>query len=145
MIQDKTKDALAELGILIKAVQPKGMVLVNQPSKLLSGIYDIENLKEVATPICGLINTAINKKGLIGIIGILPDIYPAYNDFEFVDDEFLDMDESEFEELKAHIASKLVFQGTPHQYEEISEEAALAVIRVVLVAIKILRIKKGVV
>jgi hypothetical protein len=139
---EKTKDALAELGVLINSVTARGMETVSQPSKGLSGIYGIENLKEVATPICGLINTAINKKGIIGIIGIIPDIYPAYDNFAFVDDEFLDMDESEFEELKEHIKAKLVFDGTAAQYEAISEEATIAVIRVVLVAIRILRLKK---
>lgn len=143
MVQDKTKDALKDLGIMISKVEAKGMEKVNQPSKPLTGFYGIQNIKEVASPICGLINTIINKKGLIGFIGIIPDIYPAYDDFEMVDDELLDMSEEEFIELKTHIQNKLVFEGSAAQYEEIAEEVAVLVLRTIVVAIKILRIKNG--
>lgn len=150
-MRQSTKEELAKLNIMVKDLSPKpgegaNLSITMQPTpNRLTGFYGIENIKEVATPICGLINTAVNKKGLVGIIGIIPDIYPAYDDFEFVDEEFLDMDEEEFVSLTNHIKSKLVFEGTAQQYEEVAEDVAVVVLRMILVAIKIIRIKKGVV
>lgn len=120
-----------------------GVTLVPVPLNPVLNLFDMQNTKEVATVICGIMNTAVTKKGLTGYLSVLPDLWPAYQDIGMVDNELLDMNEEEFIELKEHIKTKLDFEGTNDAIEELAEEIAMHVIGIVVATIKYAQIKKA--
>jgi len=120
--------------IIANKLEVMGVQLLEKTDSVASpivDIYDIHNMKEVATVLCGLANTAVNKQGITGYLSILPDVYPAIADFDQIDEEILDMTIDEWEELKSHIRTELDFAGSPNAYEGCVENIAIHVIGLV--------------
>ena len=118
-----------------------GLNLVDQPEKPLLNLYGIEDLKELALPVCKVANNIINKKSLPANLGIVMDLPAAISGIENVGKEILDMSPDEFIAFSNFIKDNIKFEGDAHKYEEIVEDITVHVLGLALCIIRAMRLK----
>lgn len=105
-------------------------------------LFGIEETKDVAIALCGIVNSMVNKAHWTKYLGLVPDIVAAAVGIEKVPSEIIDITDEEFEELKVTIKMKLDFEGPAAELEEIAENIAVHVIGIVLQVVKIVELRK---
>jgi len=106
--------------LISKKLEAVNMNLVEVSEKPALNVYGIEELKDLLRIVCGVVNSAVNKKGLSGYLGLLVDLPSAISGIDKVKDEILDITQDELLDLENFIKECLDFDND--NLEEIVED-----------------------
>ena len=122
-----TKERLESMNIV--------MASTDETVKPLLNSRGIEELKELSVPICGVVNTIVNKKSWASLIGLLPGLPAAISGVEDVSEEILNMTEEEFVEFTDFLKEQLNFDD--EKIEVVVEDIAIHTLGLFLAIMKL--------